>query len=405
MPSHSKPLLTLALLASLALAACGGNTVGTSNSAAESESTSRQPVNNSSPSFVVMAIQESLDVLGYEVGPIDGLAGETSRTALRMFQEDSGLEPSGLLDGDSIVALAEASDESQHFVVEAVQTQLAELGYFQGLVDGGLGPETEAALQEFHDAEGLEGDIGTETLTRLGDVYVADVVIPTLEANGYEAPPAQDPADGLLRQGDEGDDVQAIQERLAALGYRPGTADGRFGGNTTSAVLAFQKREGLGRDGVIGPSFMAALEDPSGAGPTSTNGPRIEVDLDRQIAFIVNGSGGVTTINISSGSGREYTEPDGGTSVAYTPTGDFAVERMLDEVREAPLGSLYRPIYFKDGWAVHGSPNVPAYPASHGCIRTSNYDQDFVFPLISVGDVVSIYGESLGEPGDGAPGF
>lgn len=129
------------------------------------------------------------------------------------------------------------------------------------------------------------------------------------------------------------------------------------------------------------------------------------MDLDRQIAFIVETSGKVTTINISSGSGREYEEAGGGTSIAYTPTGDFVVERVIDGVREAPLGSLYRPLYFKQGWAIHGSPNVPAYPASHGCIRASNYDQDFVFPTIGVDDPITIDGMSLGEPGGGAPGF
>ena len=91
--------------------------------------------------------------------------------------------------------------------------------------------------------------------------------------------------------------------------------------------------------------------------------------------------------------------------MAYTPTGDFVVERSIDGVREAPLGSLYRPHYFQEGWAIHGSPNVPAYPASHGCIRTSNYDQDFLFPIVVEGDPIVIYGTSLGEPDEGSPGF
>ena len=399
--------IAFSLLVALAVvaAACGGD--GPAGDESSSNTTTRPIVNSNQPSFVVAAIQESLDVLGYDVGPIDGVAGDTSRQALRDFQADNGIEATGVLDGDSILALARASDESQQFVVEAVQTQLAELGYYAGLIDGTYGPETEQALRDFGQAEGLSGDepISTETLTRLGDVYVRDVVIPTLEASGYEPPPEKDPADGLLRQGDEGAEVQEIQERLVSLGYRPGDSDGRFGANTTSAVLAFQKAEGLDRDGIVGPAFEEALSSPKGAGPKSTSGPRVEVDLDRQIAFIISSSGAVTTINVSSGSGREYQEPKGGTSVAYTPTGDFVVERVIDGVREAPLGSLYRPLYFKEGWAIHGSPNVPAYPASHGCIRTSNYDQDYVFPTVGVDDPVVIYGTSLGEPDQGAPGF
>lgn len=357
-------------------------------------------------SFVVSVIQESLDSLGYDVGPIDGIPGPESYAALASFQSDNGLESTGELDGATTIALAEASPDSEHYIVEAVQTQLAELGYYTGIIDGEYGPETEAALTRFHEAEGIdeEGVVSAATLTRLTDVYIKEILLPTQQASGYEPPEAKT-GDDLLRQGDEGDQIQELQERLLTLGYRPGTADGRFGANTTSAVLAFQKHEGLQRDGVVGPQVLSQLEDPQGAGPKSTSGPGIEVDLDRQIAFIIDASGTVTTINISSGSGKDYTSPDGTSSVAYTPTGEFKVERVIDGNREAPLGSLYRPIYFKEGWAVHGAANVPAYPASHGCIRTSHYDQDFIFPLIGVNDAVSIYGTSLGEPDGGSPGF
>lgn len=360
----------------------------------------------SNPNFVVTAIQESLDILGYDVGPINGIPGPQGSAALSSFQSDNGLEPTGKLDGATTIALAKASPESAGFIVEAVQTQLTELGYFTGLIDGVYGPETEAALTTFHQDEGIDetGEIGEDTLTRLTEVYIERVLIPTQEASGYE-PPAPVTGEDFLRQGDEGGRVGEVQKRLVELGYRPGEPDGRFGANTTSAVLAFQKAEGLGRDGIVGPEVLEHLDNPDGEGPRSTLGPRVEVDLDRQVAFIIDGSGEVTTINISSGSGLEYEEPDGSTSVAYTPTGSFDIERVIDGLREAALGSLYRPLYFTEGWAIHGSPNVPAYPASHGCIRTSNYDQDFVFPTVSVGDPVHIYGTSLGEPTDGAPGF
>ena len=52
---------------------------------------------------------------------------------------------------------------------------------------------------------------------------------------------------------------------------------------------------------------------------------------------------------------------------------------------------MYRPLYFKGGFAVHGSSNVPGYPASHGCVRTTNPDQDFVFDTLPNGAQVEIY--------------
>ena len=412
--STASKRLTLLLALVLTATACSSPSNDDSSDVADASATTVDldgvvdAATSANPNYVVRAIQESLDVLGYDVGVIDGVAGPKSRDALADFQSDSGLESTGNLDGATTIALSEASPDARHYIVEAVQTQLAELGYYTDIIDGAYGPATEAALIDFHEEEQIDQshEISEATLTRLGDVYVTDVLIPTLEANGYTPPdaPEGNPED-FQRQGDESSDIQTLQERLIKLGYRPGDADGRFGAHTTSAVLAFQKREGLQRDGIVGPVVLAQLENPEGAGANSASGPRIEVDLDRQIAFIIESSGQTTTINISSGSGREYNQPNGSTAVAYTPTGEFVVERVIDGNREAPLGSLYRPVYFKEGWAVHGSPNVPAYPASHGCVRTSNYDQDFVFPRITVDDPVHIYGTSLGEPDKGAPGF
>ena len=34
-----------------------------------------------------------------------------------------------------------------------------------------------------------------------------------------------------------------------------------------------------------------------------------------------------------------------------------------------PLGRLHNPLYFNGGIAIHGATSVPAYPASHGCVR------------------------------------
>ncbi len=66
-------------------------------------------------------------------------------------------------------------------------------------------------------------------------------------------------SDDLLRVGDQGPLVKAIQERLAALNYPVGRADGIFGSRLRSAVLAFQAENHLTTDGQIGPETRAAL--------------------------------------------------------------------------------------------------------------------------------------------------
>ncbi len=62
-----------------------------------------------------------------------------------------------------------------------------------------------------------------------------------------------------VRSGNRGADVTYLQQRLAALGYKPGAADGIFGAKTLAAVKAFQKDHRLTVDGIVGPKTWAAL--------------------------------------------------------------------------------------------------------------------------------------------------
>ncbi len=68
----------------------------------------------------------------------------------------------------------------------------------------------------------------------------------------------------ILRPGDRGSDVRELQQRLSALGYRL-AADGVFGPATRQAVIAFQRRQGLVADGIVGAQTYRALNT---AGPT-----------------------------------------------------------------------------------------------------------------------------------------
>ena len=63
-----------------------------------------------------------------------------------------------------------------------------------------------------------------------------------------------------LRQGDRGEQVQWIQERLEDLGYEVGEADGVFGEETRQAIVQFQLSRGLDADGVVGAGTFYALQ-------------------------------------------------------------------------------------------------------------------------------------------------
>ena len=63
----------------------------------------------------------------------------------------------------------------------------------------------------------------------------------------------------VLRQGSTGGEVKEVQRRLKQWGYYTGAVDGIFGAGTKKAVIAFQKKNGLTADGIVGKATFAAL--------------------------------------------------------------------------------------------------------------------------------------------------
>lgn len=204
-------------------------------------------------------------------------------------------------------------------------------------------------------------------------------------------PPAA--ADGTLEAGEDGDEVRLLQARLTDLGFWLGTPDGGYGQLTRQAVMAFQKANGLSRDGVAGPATLAALETATRPAPADPSGTHVEIDLDRQILLVVQDGHVQWVLNTSTGNGEAYAAPGGGTAVASTPRGSFTVEREIDGLRHAPLGTLYRPKYFSGGIAIHGAGSIPARPASHGCARVTNAAMDLLWSsgVTAIGSSVVVY--------------
>lgn len=164
-------------------------------------------------------------------------------------------------------------------------------------------------------------------------------------------------------------DHRAAERRLADLGYWTGRVDGLWDEASRHALIAFQKVEKLKPTGQLTrASFekLLAAERPS---PLETGRAHIEVDLIRQVLFIVDGGGVVTKIlPVSSGSGKEF-KAQGWARDAITHPGRYQVRLKLSGWKKSPLGELYYPVYFMYGTAIHGHPSVPARPASHGCVR------------------------------------
>jgi lipoprotein-anchoring transpeptidase ErfK/SrfK len=208
--------------------------------------------------------------------------------------------------------------------------------------------------------------------------------------------------DGVLRQGDHGPEVKALQQRLIELHFDPGPADGAFGQATTYAVQGFQKLAGLGPDGRVGAKVQAALASPPAVESLVPGGAatRVEVDLKRQLLFLYQ-DGAVRLIShVSTGSGKTYCVKGDCDNKAITPIGSFRFAWRYSGWRESRLGKLYNPVYFtSSGVAVHGALSVPTYPASHGCVRIPMHIAEYFPSLVKRGDPVYVTdGRKVGPP-------
>jgi lipoprotein-anchoring transpeptidase ErfK/SrfK len=159
--------------------------------------------------------------------------------------------------------------------------------------------------------------------------------------------------------------------------------------------MAFQAVQGLAVDGALGPRTLDALRG-SPAEPSLRGGPatRIEVDMDRQVLHLVEGDRRVTTMKASSGRGGTFESEDGQTLRAETPVGTFTIDRRIRGEHQSSygIGGMWDPLYFHGPWAIHGSPNVPAGPASAGCVRISLADGRWLFDRVPNGTPVVLYG-------------
>lgn len=189
----------------------------------------------------------------------------------------------------------------------------------------------------------------------------------------------------LLRIGSVGHDVARLHDRLRRLGFATGPGGRNYTDATHHAVMAFQKLNGLERDGIVGARTLTKLRHPDGARVGRRAGNRIVVDLSDQLLLIVRRGRVHRIINASTGNPAL---PDGRGEA--TPLGTFRVQRKVAGIEQAELGALHWPSYFRGGIAVHGAPSVPATAQSHGCVRIPLHLARAVFDVMRPGMLVQV---------------
>jgi hypothetical protein len=180
--------------------------------------------------------------------------------------------------------------------------------------------------------------------------------------------------------------LREVQQLLADLGFMaPTGVTGAPGDETSVAVLAFQKWSGLPRTGVLDPRTTAAVEHATRPQPVLRRpGRRVEILLGRQVALAVVDNRVERVFHISSG------------SYGRTPSGRFRVYRKERLSWSIPF-STWMPFasYFVGGIAFHAYPSVPAYPASHGCVRMMARDAPLMYAFATYGTPVDVLRETL----------
>jgi peptidoglycan hydrolase-like protein with peptidoglycan-binding domain len=200
--------------------------------------------------------------------------------------------------------------------------------------------------------------------------------------------------------------VQALEQRLADMHYDVGAVDGYFDADLRHGLTAFQKSQGLPRTGLYDLATRRRLAAPLPVRVRFPSAGRaVEVDLTKQVLYLVKNGTITRILPVSSGNGKKYRTKRGTLATALSPVGYYKIQRVIRGERVADLGTLYDPQYFYKGWAIHGSNSVPAYPASHGCTRVTRWDAKWLLKQIGVGTNVYVYGGKYTfTAGSSAPG-
>jgi L,D-transpeptidase catalytic domain/Putative peptidoglycan binding domain len=230
-----------------------------------------------------------------------------------------------------------------------------------------------------------------------------------------------------LSNGTVGDDVKLVQQRLKDLGFDPNLVDGDYGYNTIQAVWAFEKlvmkTPRAKATGEVTPAMWQMMQDNGLITPRRPNAqtPRhVEIYLPEQVMVVFAAGKPTLVTHISTGDNKPWceevtidpgeqgnpgTEPikKGICGESITPPGFFYFYNRRTGTRQSKLGTMWNPVYFNEGIAVHGAAQVPLEPASHGCVRIPMHVSEYFPSLVEYGDRVYVF-DGVKEPEEyGAP--
>jgi peptidoglycan hydrolase-like protein with peptidoglycan-binding domain len=178
--------------------------------------------------------------------------------------------------------------------------------------------------------------------------------------------------------GERGVKVLLLQRALFAQHYAT-PVTGYYDDATARAVLAFRKANDMSRDGYATNEVYAKLLRDQGAFKLRypKAGKHVEFDWSRQVLVLAQNGKPYRTYHTSSG--KPSTPTVFGSYRFYLKTPGTNAKGMVDSS------------YFIGGYAIHGYADVPAYPASHGCLRVPIPNALQIYNWIDIGDQIFLY--------------
>jgi len=201
-----------------------------------------------------------------------------------------------------------------------------------------------------------------------------------------------------LVMGDSGGGVARLQAGLAAAGLYRGKIDGVYGSEVAHAVMALHKAAGRERtwEWEEGDTDLLAEFQPDGYPIRPDEPDRLEVDVGRQVMFVIKDHEVKAIVPVSTGGGYTYYSERSLRNVgANTPRGDFELLRYSKGRSCDPLYGwcIYNAWNFTTYYAIHGYREVPPYPVSHGCVRIPNWEADALEADFYIGMPVHVWDE------------
>ncbi|AXF56446.1 NlpC/P60 family protein [Salicibibacter kimchii] len=225
--------------------------------------------------------------------------------------------------------------------VNELQTELKDLGYFQGSTGSTFGPRTLSAVKAYQEDHGISSPAGN-FFGVAGPQTIASLEGSSNDSSGDHSSNGNS---NSMSNGDVSESVSDLQSKLQDLGYYEGNVDSIFGPLTESAVKTYQEDHGISSPagnffGVAGPATLSSLEgqqvDDSDSNNNSENSNSSSESSDNSTSNDNSSSGSDSSSDSNSGSEGVV----GGASTDDTPDSNGDVDALIDTAM-AQMGTPY----------------------------------------------------------------